>query len=357
MKTKTVLLLLSLMLLYPMTSHGQWKFFEHRYPYKLEDVMDADRFVEKKGYWEGYKEDNLVGYVFLSKDWTRKLVGYSGKHMETLIGMRPDGKITGVKILFHSEPIVLIGLKDENYQRFVKQYPGRSIRKDLSVGKEISMDAITGATVTAVVQNAIILESARKVASATGMMKFHREPARKVSRKFTTMRWEELLDSGGVGHITVTSADLGMEGDEVYLDLYFGLVSPPSIGRNVLGEKLYEETMEALKQGESALFVFSRGEGSFKGAGFARGGIFDRFNLEQEARVYVFRDKDYRILTDVQAESAPEMKEGGLFIIRGEDFEPTRPFKFHLMLTYRTGTEKAFRSFSADYQIPDRFLE
>src|SRR3972149_1542594 len=98
----------------------QWKFFEHRYEYKLEDVLQASKFVEKKGYWEGYRDNKLAGYVFLSKDWTKKLVGYSGKHLETLIGMDTNGVITGVKVLFHSEPIVLIGLKEENYKDFIK---------------------------------------------------------------------------------------------------------------------------------------------------------------------------------------------------------------------------------------------
>lgn len=358
MKNRTLLIVLSLVLLSPLVCHGgQWKFAEHRYPYKLNDAMDADRFVKKPGYWEGYKGDELAGYVFLSKEWTQKLVGYSGKHMETLIGMDPDGRITGVKLLFHSEPIVLIGLKDENYQKFMEQYAGRDIRQNLSVGKEVSMDAITGATVTAVVQNAIILESARKVASTTGMMTYSHAAAHKVSAAFTPLGWKELVNSGGIQRVTVTSKDLGVEGKGTYLDLYFGIISPPSIGRNVLGEKLYDETLEGLKKGESALVIFSRGEGSFKGAGFARGGIFDRFNLEQDAHVYVFRDKDYRILTKADAEGAPEIKEGGLFIVRGGNFDPTRDFKFNLMLTYRVGSKKEFKSFSADYRIPDMFLE
>ena len=46
----------------------------------------------------------------------------------------------------------------------------------------------------------------------------------------------------------------------------------------------------------------------------------------------VFRDKDYRILLQIQAEGAPQMKEGGLFIIRGKDFKETRPFTFSAVL-------------------------
>jgi NosR/NirI family nitrous oxide reductase transcriptional regulator len=331
--------------------------FEHRYDYKPGDVLQASEFIEKKGYWEGYRDNKLVGYVFLSKEWTEKLIGYSGKHMETLIGMDRDGIITGVKLLFHSEPIVLIGLKEKNYLDFLEQYPGKNMRQTLTVGKGLSMDAITGATVTAVVQNAIIFRSAMKVASQTGMIEFAEDTKRKISKDFTMLSWKELLNSGAIKNIRVTSKELGQEGKDNYLDLYFGIATVPSIGRNVLGDKLFKETTGRLEKGESAIFVFSRGTGSFKGSGFARGGMFERFNIEQQARGYSFRDRDYRSLNDIKAKDAPAIKEGGLFIIRGEDFNEGGQFKFNLVLPYRIGGKKEFKSFSIEYKIPDRFLE
>jgi len=355
---KKIVVVIFLILLPINTSGDQWKFFEHRYSYKLEDVLDADKFVKKKGYWEGYKKGQLVGYVFISKDWTEKLVGYSGKHMETLVGLDVKGNITGVKLLFHSEPIVLIGLREENYQRFLKQYPGKSIMQPLSVGKEISMDAITGATVTAVVQNAIILGSARKVASEAGLIKAERKVEKKLSQRYQSFTWEDLLKIGAVKNIRVSSKDLGIEGAEPYLDLYFGLLNPPSIGKNLLGESLYKDIVSSLKHEETALFIVARGSGSFKGSGFARGGVFDRFNLEQGNRVYVFRDKDYRILTELKAQGSPQIKEGGIFIIRDTEFNPAEEFKFNLLLPFRpTVAKKEFRSFSTYYRLPEDFIE
>jgi len=357
MKRAILLLILVIVFCYPMSGHGQWKMFEHRYEYKPGDVLEASKFVEKKGYWEGYRGDELAGYVILSKEWTEKLIGYSGKHMETLIGMDKEGVITGIKILFHSEPIVLIGLKEKNYLDFLEQYRGKNIRQDLTIGKGITLDAVTGATVTAVVQNAIIFRSARKVASETGMIEYAKGPKRSISQKFTVLTWKELLDSGAVKNIRVTSKELGIEGEDLYLDLYFGVVTIPSVGRNVIGDKLFKETVDKLQKGESSIFVVSKGAGSFKGSGFARGGIFERFNIEQQDRGYAFRDRDYNYLTEIRAEDAPSIKEGGVFIIRGDDFEAASPFKFTVVLPYRTGGKKEFKSFSIDYKIPDRFLE
>lgn len=356
---KIVVLILFFLLSSPMTGLSQWKFFEHRYKYKLNDVLKADRFIEKQGYWEGYSDGRLVGYVFLSKDWTGKLIGYSGKHMETLIGMDTSGILTGVKLIFHSEPIVLIGLKDENYLDFMKQYAGKDIKKNLLISTDISMDAITGATVTAVVQNAIILESARMVASKTGTMRVAviEKEERGISKIYKPLKWKDLINSGSIKNISVSFADLGLKEKGEYLDLYFGLLTPPSIGKNVLGDKLYSEIINSLKKGETPIFIFSRGEGSFKGTGFARGGIFDRFNITQEENVYILRDIDYSSVTDIMAEGAPRMREGGIFIIRSDDFEQTMPFVFNLVLPYRIDGKREFKSFSQEYRLPEEFLQ
>ncbi len=51
------------------------------------------------------------------------------------------------------------------------------------------------------------------------------------------------------------------------------------------------------------------------------------------------------------------MNEGGLFIVRGKDFDPVGAFKFNLVLPFRIGGKKEFKSFSIDYQISEMFLE
>ncbi len=341
-------------------SSSQWKFFEHRYKYGLEDVINASKFVEKNGYWEGYRNGKLVGYVFISKDWAKRLLGYSGKHMETLIGMDHNGVLTGVKLLFHSEPIVLIGLKEEYYRRFLKQYKGKSIMKKLSVGKGISMDAITGATLTAVVHNAIILESSRKVAIKTGLFsEAKKKPKRKISNKYTRLEWNDLISSRAVNKIIVNSKELGIPGDnKQFIGLYYGILTPPSIGKNILGDDLYNKVMARKKEGESVLFIASKGEGTFKGISYVRGGKFDRFNLEQSNKVFVFTDMDYWVLSEIMAKNAPAINEGGIFFVRDKTFNETMEFKFNLLLRYRIKiVKREYKEFTSEYKLPDRFLQ
>lgn len=356
-KTLTALLILTAVFFCASTGFGQWGFFEHRYDYELGDVLEADQFVEKEGYWEGYRKGTLAGYVLLSTQWTSNLVGYSGKHMETLVGMDTRGIITGVKLLFHSEPIVLIGLKEKSYLTFLTQYTGKDIAQEFSLGKGVSMDAVTGATVTAVIQNAIILRSARKAAVEAGLIKESSSRRRKIKKDRRVLSWDELLKTGSMKNLKVTSRDLDHGDGDTYIDLYFGVATVPSIGSNVLGPKLYDEVVGGLGEGETAILILSRGEGSFKGSGFARGGIFDRFNVQQGENTYVFKDRDYRIITDIEAGDAPEIREGGLFIVRDEGFDPTSPYMFNLVLPIREGGKKEFKSFAAEGGIPDEYLE
>src|SRR5512143_4298514 len=294
----------------------QWKPFEHRYEYKLEDVLPATKFVAKQGYWEGYRDNNLVGYVGISKDWTKNLVGYSGKHLETLIGMDKTGKITGTKLVFHSEPIVLIGLKEESLGHFLKQYVGKNMRDSLSVGGAISIDALTGATVTAVVENTIVLETLRKIATQAGIMETAKGKGRKISQAAAALTWEDLTKSGAVKNIVVTEKDLGIGGEDVYLDLCLADFTLPAIGKSLMGDVFYADIMGTLKKGETAIAVFSKGKGSFKGTGFVRGGLFDRFNIEQGTKMHMFSDKDYRHVSEIRASGAPSIiNEGGVLII------------------------------------------
>ncbi len=349
--------LLLLLVSYSGFSKNPWKFFEHRYEYKLSDVIKADKFVKKGKYWEAYRNGKLVGYVLLSKDWTPKLVGYSGKHMETLIGIDTDGNITGVKLIYHSEPIVMIGLSERQYHEFLKQYRGKNIKKDLRVGKEIKMDTITGATVTAVVQNSIIVNSARLLAEKLGLLKAGVVAKKKIKKTYEKLSWNELLKIGAVKRIKVTGKDLGLKTSDLYIDLYFAVIDPPAVGRNVLREEMYRYAMK--RKANFVLLIFSTGgKISFKGKGFARGGIFDGFNIEQGGMTHIFRETDYQIISsrDLKVKLS-SFKEGGLFFVNVQGIDPTSEFYFNLMVPYRIGGEKKIKTFTVPYRIPRRFLE
>ena len=348
-------------------AEAQLLFGEKKYPYALGDVLaNAAEFVEKEGYWEayaaGHKGGDPLGYVFLTDNLV-EIPGYSGHTLNTLVGLDPTGKLTGVKIVSHAEPIVLIGLSEQVILDFVAQYPGRDIRDRIIISNTpksgyVTVDGISGATVTAVAENATIFKAARQVAKAVGIVKPSEVRVRRPSSVFAPLDWPALVARAAIGRLTLQPEDVHGAGDGPALELYYAILDSPSIGQNLLGEAYYKIVQERLaRDGGSALFIGGRGAISFKGAGFARGGVFDRFSLEQGGDLVVFQDVDYVNHFDLPIEGGVEFHEGGIFYTKNPDFDPAQPFTFHLTLPYRVGDKKEYAAFVSDYVLPADFVE
>lgn len=348
--------------------HAQSIFGERTYAYQPSDVLPgAQSFARKEGYWEAYgsgvgKSRELLGYVFLTDDLT-EIPGYSGHSLNTLVGIDPEGTITGVKIVHHSEPIVLIGLSEKVIHDFVAQYVGKRIQNRIIISNTprdgyVSLDAITGATVTAVAENATILAAGRHLGRAVGILKASQVRSRRPSDRFEEMDWKALEASEAIGKIVVDPEAVGMATGVSALELRFAVLDVPAVGRNLLGDRFYTNVSERLeRQGGSALFIGASGSLSFKGAGFARGGLFDRFSLEQAGDLFVFKDVDYINFPALPIEGAPDFREGGIFFVNDDRFDPAEQFTFHLTLPFRIRDKLTYGSFLTDFRLPGNFVE
>lgn len=347
-----------------------------------EVLPGAESFSPRKGrpsYVEGYRrptEDRkpgatgeaygeLVGYVFLSTDIV-DIPAYSGKPIVTLIGMDTRGIITGVKILRHSEPILLVGIDEAELARFTQQYVGKFVGDKIEIGKarpgegHIGVDAISGATVTVIAENQTILRSGYEIAKQARILQARERPAARLAPAAEARTWKALLKEGSVRRLSVAPSEIGVDTNGApYIDLYFGYLNAPAIGTSVLGAKGYRRLMADLKPGEHAIFIVANGFASFKGSGFVRGGIYDRIQVVQEMDTFTFRDTDYLPLYGVHAEGAPEFRESGIFILRGGHFSPAYPWSL-VFLANRIDKEtghKAFASFDREYWLPGQYLE
>lgn len=337
-----------------------------------EVLPGADSFSERMGkpsYVEAYRTDNgdkqLVGYVFLSTDIV-DIPAYSGKPVITLIGMDTQGIITGTKILRHSEPILLLGIPESVLTKFVNQYLGKYVGDKIEIGKGrdeegyIGLDAITGATVTVIAQNQVVMRSGVAIARQVGILKIEPKPAIRFSALDEKLGWDQLVKEGSVQRLTVKPEQLGMpRDDQPYVDMYFGYLNTPSVGKSVLGDGGYRNLMSRLGPDDHAIFIVSNGSDTFKGSGFVRGGIFDRVQVAQDMDAYTFRDLDYLNLWGLEAAGAPSYKESAIFIIRGQGFSAAYPWKLVFLankLDRETG-HRDFVSFDREYWVLDKYQE
>jgi len=147
--------------------------------------------------------------------------------------------------------------------------------------------------------------------------------------------------------------------DLPYIDMYFGYLNAPVVGRSVLGDAVYESLMSRLKPNEHAIFIIASGVESFKGSGFVRGGIYDRVQVAQGIDTLTFRDLDYLNLYDIKAAGAPAYRESAIFIIRSSTFSAAYPWSLVFLANKmdRQTRVRTFVNFDQEYWLPSRYLE
>ena len=323
-------------------------------------------YVEAYGSADANGKPTLLGYVMLSTDIT-DTPAYSGKPVVTLIGMDLKGRFVGVKVLKHSEPILLLGIPETALTKFTDQYLGKFVGDKIEIGHSrpdegvIGLDAISGATVTVIAQNQVMTMSGAAVARQTGIL----APTIRPQAKFTdngrkAADWDTLVDEGGVRRLVVKPEQVGLDRGAPFIELWYGYLNQPDIGRALLGESAWSNLMAQLKPGEHALFVIrTQGKESFKGSGFVRGGIYDRVQVRQGMDAFTFRDLDYLNLYGIAAAGAPRFNESAIFIVRSASFSAAYPWKLSLLgnrVDRATGA-RSFTSFDGEYWLPASALQ
>ncbi|WP_238962888.1 NosR/NirI family protein [Pseudomonas sp. AF32] len=325
----------------------------------------------------------VLGYVFQSLD-VVNIPAYSGKPINVQVILDPAGVILDAYVLEHHEPILLIGIAEEKLHGFSARYSGIKVNQRVVVGHSsdpdaVTVDAIAGATVTAMVVNEVIMRAAHDVAVSLGLVKGNSgvvvAPARVREDTYQAADWNTLVGNGSVRRLLLTRGQVdasfkGTEAEQVevasaeqandtFIDLYVTHLNPPTIGRNLLGEAQYRTLMAALKPGEQAIAVMGSGRYSFKGSGYVRGGIFDRVVLRQFGDTISFRDLDFQRLDDVALDDMPAFDEMAIFIIRASHrFDPGSPWSLELLVRRQTGPVSGiFSNFELGYQLPEPYLE
>ncbi|UYG03945.1 NosR/NirI family protein [Halomonas sp. LR3S48] len=314
-----------------------------------------------------------LGYVFESVD-IAPIPAYSGKPVNLLVGIDLEGRIVLADILSHEEPIMLVGIPETKLEGFADAHVGAHVNDRLKVGD--NLDAISGATVTVIVVSDTILRAARRVAAEQGLIA---DPsampaARVLADVYAPADWETLTGDGTIRRFQLTHGEVDeafvgtpaehylhtpQPAERPFIELFYTYLNPPTAGRNLLGDTGYERLMAELGEGEHAIAVMGRGDYSFKGSGYVRGGIFDRLELSQGNATVSFHDSDHIRLGSLGIEGAPDFAERDIFIIReGAAFDPGRPWQLELLVRRASGPlDTEFSRFSADYSVPESYIE
>ena len=328
-----------------------------------------------------YQQEEQIGFLFVNSAVVNS-VGYSGKPIHVLVGVSIDGVIRSARLLEHHEPIVLIGIPESRITPLIDNFVGMDlVQAARTVNAEKPFDAISGATVTIRVIDDSIIRSGIKVARhyRLGGLEVEREgPKATIDDSIVEIKdWSSLLQEGSLGRLTIDLQRVNQafidSGDELaakhpeegpagesFIDMYAAQVSVPSLGLSLLGEGEYNNLKKVLKPEQQAVLLVGRGRYSFKGSGYVRGGIFDRFEIVQGDDAIRLTDLDHKRLRNVAAAGAPDdLREVDLFVIpQGAGLNPAKPWHLQLLVSRETGPrEKAFVTFNLDYQIPRQYLE
>jgi len=362
-----------------------------KYPEVRKYFPDATSFGQVAGKPPAapvYKGEKVIGYVFESK-MVAPVPAYSGEPVNVLVAIDTSGKIVGTKVLEQHEPILLVGIPVQKLYDFVARYIGHSVKDNIVVGGgggkgSVTIDAISSATVTSMAVNQTIMDAAVKVAISRKVVSGAEMPGAAAHAKvrkhyFKPATWKSLTGNGAIRrlHVTkgmVSKAFKGRKGlvvDDItrapsgggaknnFINLYYADITPPTVGRNLLGKDGYEALMKQLKPGDEALAVMANGIYSFKGVGYVRGGIFDRVHVMQDNNLILFHDSDYDRLADTELKGMPDFQEMAIFIIRhGYDFDPGKAWTLQLLVRRQIGPLKSiYTTFSGGYQIPAAYVE
>jgi len=326
-----------------------------------------------------FKGREQLGYIFITSDFVNT-TGYSGKPIHILVAVDMQGVIRAAHLLEHAEPIVLIGIPEARIEAVLENYLGKDMVEFVrGEGREHKVDAVSGATVTVMVMDDTILRSTIMVARDYGLGGLQPEIKRKgpeyaVDAEISVVKdWQTLIDEGAIRKLTLTideinkafeatgdtlaieKAEQGAP-DDIFIELYAAVVTIPSVGRSLLGEVEYRNLIDRLEPGQQALLLTGDGRYSFKGSGYVRGGIFDRFQIIQGDTSFRFHDYNHKRMRKLAAAGSPTLKDVDLFKTPADLH--FAPWRLELLVGRPTGpTDKAFLTFDLAYTPPEVYLK
>lgn len=208
----------------------------------MQEVMSGATAFEPTGgevrAWEAWSgtrpgDREMLGYVFRTSDFPPEEIGYSGP-IQVLVGMNPEGVLTGVKVLSYYESYRSIRGDFLSTERFQPQFRGKSVTDGFEVGRDI--DGVSRATITSWATARGIRNAARQVATAylEGIeLSEEQQWADNAKAMLMDETWQSLKEAGWVRDMS-----LSME-DDTTLALSVAFMGHEALGDVLIGSEYY----------------------------------------------------------------------------------------------------------------------
>ena len=200
-----------------------------RMSYLREIMPEAERFEEASGsplVRRAFKGDELLGYIFLTSDLPPLVYGYAGP-IETVIGMTPDGTLTGIRVTEYHETYMRTRGDFLRTAGFQEQFSGKSVGDAFQVRDDV--DGISRVTISVRALSRGIRQAARQVAA-----EYMRVPERPLGpiENVTSLSWFKMRAMGVAERFEVVEEGrdtplgvsvLHLESEELAQHLFGGL--------------------------------------------------------------------------------------------------------------------------------------
>ena len=318
-----------------------------------------------------YRDGKVAGYIFSTLDVVHA-PGFSGTPFDVIAGVDRTGHISGAKVIFHQEPhIYQDAIRQPQLDTFLARTAGMASQGGNSGA--LRPDYVDGATVSAREMRDAVFDSAQRVLIGRGLMKAKLSGPAVDLDDFKQMSWDELIAQGSIVHKVITGNDvaaaLAKDGgtggrldvplsglNNTYIDIYTGLATPASIGRNVLGSDYaayFGPRGKSMIFAPWKIFVASKGPYGFVDdlAGTNR---FDRLSVVQGGWTYQFAGGQYQEVATGGQDGIRALDQAALFTLPANaGFDPLKPWRLELFVKGRTGAGAPISLvFPVDYQLP-----
>jgi NosR/NirI family nitrous oxide reductase transcriptional regulator len=339
------------------------------------------------------KGGRQLGYLFSTWDVTQSK-GFSNRPLILLVGIDLTGHVTAARLVHHTEPIGILGIKDDLFHRFVENYKGHNLNEGVDIVSELSssvlgqgsfsqrsapgssaavkIDAVSRATTSSVLMSDAIVRGGRIVARSRGILDAPKAGTALDIDRFAPADWRQLETTGALAHLHLdyaglrdklsvrASAKLGdpqaAPGD-AFLDLYAALVTPAGIGINLLGETWYAQYTAGRGIDEQMLLIAANSPYSFLGPDWEHADVIPGIQLVQGERTIRLSPKQIKTLPFLHAKKAPDLSERALIFFKDKsEFDPVEPWQLRLLVGSDAVSPPSFASFDLAYRVPEAYV-